>query len=420
MNVVIVKLAGIASYGVASVDFELLLSTLLFISREGMRNALLRVESDPPAHRNSRQKPGVKDQLLINASLVPIGLGMVMANLVFLVFKSTSDSDWKTAIVIYIIAGWVELCVEPLYVLSRAQVLFQVQAKCEGIAVTARCITVTTLLITGRHIADADDNNPYSLLAFAAGQMVYALTILATYAWYMSHELEYPVWHCYVPRQIASSGHFVMPETRKLAVTFVGQSLLKHCLTQGDNMLMVKYASNAIKGTFAMVSNYGSIPARIIFLPLEEASRAMFSRQSTATSAQQTENARLVRRVIEILAKFQLLLGSILVVFGTLYSSTFMALLGQDDPTASNTMSMYCLYLPLMGLNGFLEAFVHSVADRNQLLHVNIWMIICTITYVVISVQILSVLQLGSAGIVAANMVNMAMRIVYCTRFVKT
>ncbi|KAJ1956121.1 Oligosaccharide translocation protein rft1, partial [Linderina pennispora] len=75
MNIVIVRLAGIESFGVASVDFELLLATLLFLSREGMRNALLRITSDPPT-RSTQRKPGAKDQLLINASLVPIAIGM--------------------------------------------------------------------------------------------------------------------------------------------------------------------------------------------------------------------------------------------------------------------------------------------------------------------------------------------------------
>ncbi|KAJ1934538.1 Oligosaccharide translocation protein rft1, partial [Linderina pennispora] len=295
---------------------------------------------------------------------------MVMADCAYLVYARGSNNERRMAMVIYIVAAWVELCVEPLYVLSRARVLFKVQAKCEGIAVAARCATVAMLLIIGRQMA-VDDDNPFSLIAFAAGQMAYALTILAAYAWYMSCELEYPVWHCYVPRK-SSAGYFVMPETRSMAVTFAGQSLLKHFLTQGDNMILAMHASDAVKGTFALVTNYGSIPARIIFLPLEEASRAMFSRQSNGSPI---ENAKLARRVLDILGKFQFLLGAILVVFGTLYSPTLLALLGQNDKATSAAMVMYCLYLPLMGVNGFLEAFVHSVADRTQLVQANAWMI---------------------------------------------
>ncbi|KAJ1934177.1 Oligosaccharide translocation protein rft1, partial [Linderina pennispora] len=64
-------------------------------------------------------------------------------------------------------------------------------------------------------------------------------------------------------------------------------------------------------------------------------------------------------------------------------------------------------------------AFVHSVADRTQLVQANAWMIVCTVTYAIFSVQALSVLQFGSAGIVAANMGNMAMRIAYCAKFIK-
>ncbi|KAJ2342974.1 Oligosaccharide translocation protein rft1, partial [Coemansia sp. RSA 2671] len=49
MNAVVIILAGGEAFGVASVRFELLLSTILFLSREGMRNVLLRIDADRSA-----------------------------------------------------------------------------------------------------------------------------------------------------------------------------------------------------------------------------------------------------------------------------------------------------------------------------------------------------------------------------------
>ncbi|KAJ2350995.1 hypothetical protein H4S02_013697, partial [Coemansia sp. RSA 2611] len=68
------------------------------------------------------------------------------------------------------------------------------------------------------------------------------------YAWHMSQVLDYPVWMCYVPRKLAcgdgdANGGYIGSTIGGLAVTFVGQSLLKHLLTQGDSMVMARFAT---------------------------------------------------------------------------------------------------------------------------------------------------------------------------------
>ena len=42
LNQALVRLASPQTFGTAAIQFELLLSTILFLSREGVRNALLR------------------------------------------------------------------------------------------------------------------------------------------------------------------------------------------------------------------------------------------------------------------------------------------------------------------------------------------------------------------------------------------
>ncbi|KAI8318740.1 hypothetical protein GQ54DRAFT_299935 [Martensiomyces pterosporus] len=375
---------------------------------------------------------------------------MAMAGLAYFVnAQSTQSTDaesgdiempyYRLSLTVYIVAAWVELCVEPLFVLSRVRVMFKMQAQCEAISVAGRCLAIIIVLFAGRYLYVSDSGaNPFSLIAFAIGQMTYAVLILVTYAWRMSQELEYPVQLCYTPRPVAlaedSSAEgqgYIGGAIGSLAMTFVGQSLLKHFLTQGDNIVMSNFATPSDMGTFAVVTNYGSIPARVIFLPLEEASRAMFSKmvgkqsktperadRSGSDAAVEQADAELASHVLSTLGKFQFLLGSILMVFGTLYSPTLLSLLGKNDAALSQSLIAYCLYLPLMGLNGFLEAFVHSVASRSQLFQVNIAMVAFTAIYALFSIQMLSTFKLGSLGIVVANMLNMALRIGYCKRFV--
>ncbi|KAJ2610519.1 Oligosaccharide translocation protein rft1 [Coemansia sp. RSA 1365] len=448
LNTVVIYISGRRAFGVASVRFQLLLSTILFLSREGMRDALMRVStslSNANSAAERPSKPTRQEQRIINAALVPIAAGMAMATGMYFFYVAQSsqhgesalsvdEPHYRMSLAINIAAAWIELCVEPLFVLSRARALFKLQAQCEGIAVLCRCAVVIATLLFGCFVATSPEDNPLRLVAFAAGQLGYAIAIVATFAIYMSRELTYPIWRCYVPIPVAQdhgdqARNYINRTLGGLAATFVGQSLLKFFLTQGDNMVMASYATADEMGVFAFVSNYGSIPARVIFLPLEEASRAMFARLASVNSTKKTvtsSNAVLetrteinnARRVLLTLGKLQFLLGAVLVVFGTLYLPILASLVRKGDSAASQALVTYCLYLPFMGINGFLEAFVHSVASKSQLLQINMQMAGFAIVYMVVAVQSLRLLNLGSAGIISANILNMALRIAYCKHFI--
>ncbi|KAJ2849606.1 Oligosaccharide translocation protein rft1 [Coemansia brasiliensis] len=441
MNILVIYIAGRKAFGVASIRFELLLSTILFLSREGMRNALLRVDTtisgrNKPA-ASAQKRPSSQEQHIINAALVPIAVGMMMASCLYWIYvggsasMSEDFSFYQSSLTIYILAAWIELCVEPLYVLSRARVLFKLQAKCEAIAVTCRCVGVVATLLLGYYLTtDQSETNPLRLLAFSIGQLAYAIAIIISYAWYMSQELGYSIWLCYIPHKENGDG-YISNAIGSLAATFVGQSLIKHLLTQGDSMVMARFATAEEMGTFALVSNYGSIPARVFFLPLEEASRAVFSKTAAANntanltisgskSVKKDAQAQIhnARNVLTALGKLQFLLGLFLIVFGALYSPILAALARQSDVAVSRALAVYCAYLPFMGLNGFLEAFVHSVATKSQLIRINVWMAIFTVVYVLVAIEALWRFKLGSAGIIGANMLNMALRIIYCKMYI--
>ncbi|KAJ2382809.1 Oligosaccharide translocation protein rft1, partial [Coemansia sp. RSA 2603] len=186
-NAIVVKLTGLTAFGVASVKFELLLSTILFLSREGVRNALLRVKGG-----DDNQKPSVREQRLINAALVPIITGAILAGALYTIYGKGvigSMPYYAESLAVYVLAAWVELLVEPLYVLSRAHVLFQLQARGDAAAVTARCVVVALTLIAGSK--DSDGENEFRLLALALGQLGYAVALLFSYAWLMRAHLGY-------------------------------------------------------------------------------------------------------------------------------------------------------------------------------------------------------------------------------------
>lgn len=56
------------------------------------------------------------------------------------------------------------------------------------------------------------------------------------------------------------------------------QSSIKYVLTQGDSLLIATLASLQDQGAYALSSNYGGLIARMLFQPIEEASRNLFAK----------------------------------------------------------------------------------------------------------------------------------------------
>ena len=74
LNQALVRLVSPQVFGTTSIQFELLLSTILFLSREGVRNALLRAQTSSQTVRPSGHD--ASSPLVTNISLLPIFLGI--------------------------------------------------------------------------------------------------------------------------------------------------------------------------------------------------------------------------------------------------------------------------------------------------------------------------------------------------------
>ena len=117
INQAMLRMAPPRAYGTAAIQFELVLSTILFLSREGVRNALLRITKMDPSARN--------------ISILPLVLGFPVALLTSFSYVRVAGSDAKNqdyftaSIGIYVLAALVELMSEPFHNLyDRSLVLF--------------------------------------------------------------------------------------------------------------------------------------------------------------------------------------------------------------------------------------------------------------------------------------------------------
>jgi len=112
LNQALFRLASPSAFGAAAIQFELILSTILFLSREGVRNALLRVSGHADADMNIKRT---------NMSFLPIILGVPLALSTCLVYAHLASQEmqeqpyFSSAIAIYAAAALWELLCEPLY-----------------------------------------------------------------------------------------------------------------------------------------------------------------------------------------------------------------------------------------------------------------------------------------------------------------
>jgi oligosaccharide translocation protein RFT1 len=167
-----------AAFGTATIHLEPLLNTVLFLSREGIRSALVRTSSSS-ASGFSRS--------LLKISLIPLALGIPLSAAGFAFYRSKVSQSvleqpfFATSVVLYALATCLELASEPLFI--RAQILNNVKLRVsiEGTAVVARAIVTLAVILYGR--------DRLALVAFGAGQVTYAAFLLVRYLWFFRNNM---------------------------------------------------------------------------------------------------------------------------------------------------------------------------------------------------------------------------------------
>jgi oligosaccharide translocation protein RFT1 len=213
LNQALVRLASPAIFGTAAIQFELLLSSILFLCREGVRLALLRAPEpsltpQSPAHslqKNVKLDKGKKSakpakpardptpepdpsltltvaddaRLASNISTlpflggIPVALGLGLFYYTKANEETSSQPNFLSAIAIYVLAAIIELAAEPLYVRAQNELQFGLRVTSEGVGVILRTLTTVSLLLGAPP--------QWNLLAFALGQLAYALSIFTIY-----------------------------------------------------------------------------------------------------------------------------------------------------------------------------------------------------------------------------------------------
>lgn len=170
LNQSLVRLAPPEVFGTAAIQFDLIYSTILFLSREGIRNALLRGNAT------------AGDAGTTKLSDLPFMLGKAVAMIVLPLYHRYSDPsiwlqrDFHLALCLYVAAALVELYVEPLYIraLRSDPPRLSVRVQAEGGMAIVKAITTFASLVIRPDRA---------LLGFALGQAAGGACLAGRYIW---------------------------------------------------------------------------------------------------------------------------------------------------------------------------------------------------------------------------------------------
>jgi oligosaccharide translocation protein RFT1 len=159
----------------------------------------------------------------------------------------------------------------------------------------------------------------------------------------------------------------------------------------------------------------GSLPARMLFQPCEDASRVLFARLTASTSVgPEAKRAALSAciDVFEVVMRFVVLVGLLFATFGANYAYVVVdTLLGAkwSSTSAPTVLAAYCGYVLLLALNGMSEAFVFAVVDASGIRKLNVLLGVFFVAYACVAFAALP--AFGTVGLVLASSVNMSLRI---------
>lgn len=445
-----------------STQLELFATSVLTFSSESLRVALQRQGHDEAPEQDSKEKEASGDgamnggplddtnsygrwaQETVNLSYIAIAIGVPLAYALATLYLSTADPAalnapfFNEALHGYIIATILELLNEPCFSIAQQQMLYATRASAEASATMIKCIVTCGLAIWASR-----SKTELGVLPFAIGQLAYALVLNAKYlstVITLAFESDFSI----LLRALPANPKLYFSRFSKplvnLSANLYGQSVIKQLLTNGDSYLIASFTSLSAQGAYALAANYGGLIARILFQPIEESSRSYFARllASETEASTKTEGINNERKIttrptissapaqacqytttlLRAYLLFSVLIASVGPTFGPLALRT-IAGARWTHTEAPSVLSAYCYYIPLLAINGILEAFVSATASPSQLRSQSIFMFGFSASFVVSGYCVLKVLRWGARGLVLASSVSMVLRILYSSRFVQ-
>ncbi|RQM17580.1 hypothetical protein DD237_003114 [Peronospora effusa] len=377
-------------------------------------------------------------QQVVNVAWFSTAISWTIAG-VLLFFSTNSDTlksdnavvgEFSLVFAMYCGAAMIEALAEPMFVLVHASVLVHWQVAVQSVAFFVRAV----VQYVGVVVLEMD------LMAYGIAELSYALTLLVMFLGYFWRRINalsiekdkfaLTKMTQLLPGKPDGNADWCHAELMILLVPLSVQSGVKYLLAEGDKWVLTGFASLQHMGVYGLVSNLGSLVPRIVFLPIEEATKTIFSKLALAQKKERddrndtptTKKKSLDdgQTLLLVLLKLMNLVGLVFVCFGTSYAHTLVLMLYGAEKASHGVgaaLALYCVYIPFLGVNGICEAVVHAIGDDRELMRLNKLLGVFFAIYAFSALVFMQVLDWGTFGLILANCINMGCRILYCLTF---
>ncbi|XP_059476456.1 protein RFT1 homolog [Neocloeon triangulifer] len=413
-NACVLRYISPDALGLMNVRLLLLESTILFVSREAFRKSTL----DDVRNHNW--------PLVINLIWITLPISVLISVVLGHVWLDMLEappphlqSQYVTGVWVMALSCIIESTCEAPLLVANAFLFNKLKVALNLLHIGLRTLVFLPLVL-------CSPSN--SVHAFSAAQAVGTLTLVLGYYGYFYHYLRTP--HKGFPFKSIRDflPRFDLQQWIHRPLAWLTWSLfktmaVKQLLTEGERYVMTisGVLSLTQQGVYETVNNLGTLPARLLFRPIEESCYFYFAqlfRRGEQVSKLNKDHMEEASKLLFYAMRCTVVFGLTVMAFGFSYSRLLLFLYGGESlatDTGTVLLRAHCTVILFLAINGITEAFGQSAMSKEQLSWYNYSMVLLSVAFLVISWALTYLL--GGLGFILANCCNMATRICCSLKF---